>query len=56
MGHAAATSSVQYDSFSFHELSHCKRCGAPLVHRGHRGWKEMIVRRPAAADESAPVA
>ena len=50
LGHAASSGATQFDFFTFHELSQCKRCGAPLVNRGHRGWKEMIVRPPAAAE------
>ena len=51
LGHAPSSVPAQFDSFTFHELSQCRRCGAPLVRRGHLGWKEMIVRRPVAAGE-----
>jgi hypothetical protein len=51
LGHSASKSDVQFDAFSFHELSRCTRCGAPLVHRGERGWKEVVVRTPAAAND-----
>ena len=52
-GHAASSATIQFDSFSFQELGQCKRCGAPLVRRDHRGWKEMIMRPPVAAGDGA---